>query len=247
MFVKLENDVIGKRDKYADANLPHIIYIFLRPTLGIAIHTIMYQGKHHSKQVMSAQREAGPRCKGGVNLGPQGVQTNVRFQRDLSENKRVTVDTWNGEVRIDIRNWEANFKFPNKKGLSLTLPRWKTLLSYVDDLTESLNDEQLNHKVQYHLGGGQFATVDPQSFRLDLRQYFVPSESREIHPTRKGIRLSVAEWNNLVSCVAEIRAVIPELESTQMCNEKADHYFHLETLKCRECNPFALLDVPKQY
>ena len=69
--------------------------------------------------------------------------------------------------------------------------------------------------VKYHLGGGQFATVDPQSFGLDLRQYFIPSESREIHPTMKGIRLRVPEWNNLLSCVTEIKAAIPKLESTK--------------------------------
>ena len=34
---------------------------------------------------------------------------------------------------------------------------------------------------------------------------------------------------------------------TQMCNEKPDHYFHLDTLYCRECNPFHALDKPVQY
>ena len=65
------------------------------------------------------------------------VRHEVRLQRDLSQNKRVTVTTWNGEVRVDIRTWEDNFKFPTKKGLSLTLPRWKTLLSYQEDLTKA--------------------------------------------------------------------------------------------------------------
>ena len=59
------------------------------------------------------------------------VKHEVRLQRDLSQNKKVTVSTWNGE-----RTWEDNF--PNKKGLSLTLPRWKTLLSYQEDLTDAL-------------------------------------------------------------------------------------------------------------
>ena len=47
----------------------------------------------------------------------------VRFQRDLSNKKRVSFSTWNDNVRVNIRTWEDNFRFPNKKGLSLTLPR----------------------------------------------------------------------------------------------------------------------------
>ena len=72
------------------------------------------------------------------------VKHEVRLQRDLSQNKKVTVSTWNGEVRVDIRTWEDNF--PNKKGLSLTLPRWKTLLSYQEDLTDALR-QQLRDKM----------------------------------------------------------------------------------------------------
>ena len=98
----------------------------------------------------------------------------VRFQRDLSNNKRVTVTTWNDEVRVD------NFRFPNKKGLSLTLSRWKTLLSYEDELNKAMEEaqcHQLGHKVQYHLGGGQFVTVNPDFMGLDLRQYFILCET----------------------------------------------------------------------
>ena len=33
------------------------------------------------------------------------VKHEVRLQRDISSHKRVTVSTWNGEVRIDVRTW----------------------------------------------------------------------------------------------------------------------------------------------
>ena len=157
----------------------------------------------------------------------------------------MTVSDFQFEVRIDVRTWEDNFKFPSKKGLSLTLPRWKTLLSYEEDLTYALKDHS-GDKVQYHLGG-QFATVNHEYMGLDLRQYFVPAGTVKAHPTRKGILLSEGEWTNLLSCVSQIKEAVPELESTQMCNEKADHYFHLDTLKCQECNPFHALVKAAQY
>ena len=191
------------------------------------------------EQIMSEPQGGRPRTE-----WPQ-VKHEVRLQRDISSHKKVTVSTWNGEVRVDIRTWEDNF--PNKKGLSLTLPRWKTLLSYQEDLTDALR-QQLHDKIQYHLGGGQFVTVNPQYKGLDLRQYFIPAGMmKQIHPTRKGIVLSEDEWNNLQSCVEEIRKCIPELELTQMCSERADHYFHLDSLECKECHPFETLDSPDQY
>ena len=175
----------------------------------------------------------------------------VRFQRDLSNNKRVSVSTWNHEVRVDIRTGEDNFRFPNKKGLSLTLPRWKTLVSYEDELNKAMQEvqcHQLDHKVQYHLGGGQFVTVNPDFMGLDLRQYFILGETnKKVHPTRKGIMLNEMEWGGLKLCVSDIEKCVPELASTQMCCERADHYFHLETLKCKECNPFITLEKPQQY
>ena len=172
------------------------------------------------------------------------VKHEVRLQRYISSHKRVSVSTWNGEVRTDVRTWEDNFS--NKKELSLTLPRWKTLLSYQEDLTKALRG-QSGDKVQYHLGGGQFATANPDYKSLDLRQYFLPAGAVKAHPTRKGIVLSQVEWDNLKSFVEETRKHIPEQESTQMCSERADQYFHLDSLEGKECNPFVTLDRPNVY
>ena len=148
----------------------------------------------------------------------------------------MTVSTWNAEVRIDVSTWEDNFV--TKKGLSLTLPRWKTLLSYQEDLTNALR-QQSCYKVQYHLSVGQFVNVHPEYKGLDLRQYFIPAGTmKQIHPTRKGIALCEDVWNNLQSCVQEIRKCILELGLTQTCCERADHYFHLDSLECKECHPF---------
>ena len=135
------------------------------------------------KHINSAPEGARPRTE-----WPQ-VKHEVRFQRDLSNNKRLTVCDWQFEVRIDVRTYKDHFKFPNKKELSLTLPRWKTLLSYREELTKALREshsKQLNHKVQYHLGGGQFATVNPGYVELDLRQYFVPAGTVKVRPTKKA-------------------------------------------------------------
>ena len=204
----------------------------------------MKEGFMHNIQPHAMnQIENHPQASSKPQSKPQGAPGEMRFQRNLSVNKRLTVCIWNGEVRIDVRAWE---NFPTKKGLSLTLPRWKTLLTYEDELTTALGQArcgQLNNKVQHHLGGGQFATVSPVSPTLDLRQYFMPDDlMKQILPTKKGVVLTRDEWDNLISCIQEINEAVPELESTQICSEKPDHYFHLESLKCGECNPFTALE-----
>ena len=85
--------------------------------------------------------------------------------------------------------------------------------------------------------------LKPVSPTLDLREYFMPDDlMKQILPTKKGVVLTRDEWDNLISCIQEINEAVPELESTKICNEKPDHYFHLESLKCRECNPFTALE-----
>ena len=46
--------------------------------------------------IMSEQQRERP-----MTEWPQ-VRHEVRLHRDISQNKRVTMSTWNGEVRVDI-------------------------------------------------------------------------------------------------------------------------------------------------
>ena len=66
-----------------------------------------------------------------------------------------------GKLEYMFKHGKIISNSQTKKGPSLTLPRWKTLLLYAEDLTEALRD-QSGDKVQYHLDVGQFATANPK-------------------------------------------------------------------------------------
>ena len=79
----------------------------------------MKEGFMHNIQPHAMnQIESHPQASSKQQSKPQGAPGEMRLQRNLSVNKRLTVCIWNGEVRIDVRAWE---NFPTKKGLSLYL------------------------------------------------------------------------------------------------------------------------------
>ena len=173
------------------------------------------------------------------------LPTNVRFQKDLSWSKRIKVQVWQGEPRIDIRCYENHFQVPLKKGISLTLPRFKMLEFNKELLTEALEmceKRELGRKVSYHLGAGVYASVTPQWTYVDIRQYFLPEDASEsggdILPTKKGLMLNCYEWKRLWDSLADIEQATPELEDTLVCMENESHQNQLAALSCKECNPF---------
>lgn len=58
----------------------------------------------------------------------------------LDEKKRVSVSTFKGKARVDIREFylKDNKWNPGKKGISLPLDQWRKLLDIADDVTKAL-------------------------------------------------------------------------------------------------------------
>ena len=52
-----------------------------------------------------------------------------RCRMSLGNDRYVEVKEWKGELRVDLREWKDDK--PTKKGISLTLMRWK---NWVDSL-----------------------------------------------------------------------------------------------------------------
>ena len=70
-----------------------------------------------------------------------------RCRMSLDNDRYVKVKEWKGELRVDLREWKAHK--PKKKGISLTLMRWK---NWVDSLEYA--DQARAEKKPYmgHLG-----------------------------------------------------------------------------------------------
>ena len=154
--------------------------------------------------------------------------TTCRVKLGLGHGRYVYVVDWKGEPRIDLRQWQDGKA--TKKGISLTLMRWKNWVDSIEDVDKALSAEE---SYSSHLGGNVYCTVE-NGF-VDLRQYWRPQE--ELVPTKKGMRLWPDEYAALKTYVQKIGEALPELDAVVPCFLRSDHQNQIGYLQCSECNP----------
>ena len=103
-----------------------------------------------------------------------------RCRFSLGNDRFIEVTEWKGELRVDLREWKDDK--PTKKGISLTLMRWKNWVDYLEYADQARTEKQ-NYKS--HLGGNVYCTITEGSACMDIRQYWKPQE--EVIPTKKGL------------------------------------------------------------
>ena len=153
-----------------------------------------------------------------------------RCRFSLGNDRFIEVTEWKGELRVDLREWKDDK--PTKKGISLTLMRWKNWVDYLEYADQARTEKQ-NYKS--HLGGNVYCTITEGSTCMDIRQYWKPQE--EVIPTKKGLYLRPLEYIAAKELLTEIGRVLPELDGVVPCYMQSDHMNQLGTLRCSECNP----------
>lgn len=134
----------------------------------------------------------------------------------LGNVRYVKVGEWKGEKRVDLREWDKDK--PTKKGISLTLMRWKNFVDSLEQVGEALAK---GTAYQCHLGGNVYCTVKEGNPCVDIRQFWKPSE--DVVPTRKGLCLRQLDYRRLKKILSDIGEVIPELSSFVPCAFQSDH------------------------
>ena len=94
-----------------------------------------------------------------------------RCRFSLGNDRFIEVTEWKGELHVDLREWKDDK--PTKKGISLTLMRWKNWVDYLEYADQARTEKQ-NYKS--HLGGNVYCTITKGSACMDIRQYRKPQE-----------------------------------------------------------------------
>lgn len=152
----------------------------------------------------------------------------MKFQ--LGNCRYIEVKEWKGELRVDLREWENGQ--PTKKGISLTLMRWKNLVDAIEYVDQGLRN---NDGYKTHLGGNVYICIGAGSVCVDIRQFWKPEN--EVVPTKKGLCLRPGEYQRLKELIPEVGRTLPELDGVVPCYLQSDHMNQLGALKCSECNP----------
>ncbi len=126
----------------------------------------------------------------------------------------------------------------HQKGLSLTLPRWVTLLSEAESIQESMAEVQGRRivEVKYDLRGNYYASLTSPHWVVDLRKFFTGGNG-QLQPGWKRIRLQFAEWEKLMSAADDLARVLPQIKDIRPCYTREDHRGTAGAMWCPECNP----------
>ena len=150
---------------------------------------------------------------------------------------KVSLTSWKDSPRIDIRTFDNGYA--TKKGVSLTLQRWYTLMNNKKGVDEALRKSEKDFKT--HLGGNVYAEAFPATERnrpsVDIRQWFLPENGNGLKATFRGVRLGLQQWDQLKAMEDKVTAHFPELKDFVPCYDRGDHYNQLGFLSCAECTP----------
>lgn len=160
----------------------------------------------------------------------------VRLFKPLRNGRYVKVSEWQREPRFDLRQYELcdGKEVPTKKGISLRMIQFKTLLSVMDSVEESIHK---NGAQSWHLGYNVYVHVRENNPCVDIRQYLKPTKESDITLTKKGLCMRPFEFHAFKDLLAEIENCLPELEDKQCCSERDDHQNQLGMFQCNICNP----------
>lgn len=174
----------------------------------------------------------------------------LKFVKQLNKNNRyIQVTEWDGEPRIDIRQWakaSSGKLYPLKTGVSLTLSRWKMLCMHMDDIEEgrkAIHNKNADVDLQIHLGGNFYASLKYGYPCVDIRKFWIPDGQEKLQATQKGIALLHPEWDRVVSYIKDIELALPELAEVTPCPLREDHQNQEGMLQCSECNPNYCQDI----
>ncbi|OOZ21456.1 hypothetical protein BOW31_12665 [Solemya velum gill symbiont] len=156
-------------------------------------------------------------------------QSDRTFRFSLGNNVYLVSKPFGDCLLIHVRLYE-NVNVPTKKGLALTLSRWKTLTQVFDDVDSHLQrgDTTIFDR---HLGGNYYVSVKDD--RIDLRKWYMADDG-DLRATRKGINLSCEQWHELKENARELnRLLCEELDRVVECFHQNQETFY----DCAECCP----------
>ena len=139
-----------------------------------------------------------------------------RCRFSLGNDRFIEVTEYKGELPVDLREWKDDKS--TKKGISLTLMRWKNRVGYLEYVDQARTEKQ-NYKS--HLEGNVYCTITEGSACMDIRQYWKPQE--EVIPTKKGLYLRPLEYFAVKELITEIGLALPELDRVIPCYVQIDH------------------------
>jgi hypothetical protein len=172
-------------------------------------------------------------------LGEPPQNTNAtQLKLPITGGRFVTTSTFNGNIMIHISQF-ADGKPVKGKGLALTLEQWVELVDCFDAIDTKICciHDKSTPDFKHHLGSNKYVCVTTDFKCVDLRKFWLPDDSDEVVPTKKGIALSFREWLCFKKVAREVPNYVPDILTTVPCIQRDDHANQMGYWECTNCNP----------
>ena len=139
---------------------------------------------------------------------------NIPVKVPIGGGRYAELTEWNGSKREDLRFWKTD-TIPTKVGVSLSSPQWEVLCSatqVVDDLIGRVKDRE-PVDWRYDLGEDVYVIIKAPQLTIHIRKYFVSNGEWTLHPTKRGVTLSLYEWKELKKIIPLFEDRDPELRT----------------------------------
>jgi len=118
---------------------------------------------------------------------------------------------------------------PTKKGMSLTVGRWKLLVEVIEMSDSGLKN---NSSQKMHLGDNVYASVRGGNPYIDIRQYWKPFNKDDIVPSKKVICLHSTEDKKLKTMFSVIGDSFPDMKVVAPYYLQSDHANIISYISC---------------
>jgi hypothetical protein len=151
-----------------------------------------------------------------------------------------------------LRIQECDYKVQNgekqqTKLIRFTVQQWVDLSAQLDVVNDAIEEFDL---ARIHLGRNTYLRVQPDRRRIDIREYFLPSDTKcrldiapndfepSLIPTKRGISLTYEEWSRFaIKAIPLINAGSDQLQAARTGTCLSHHNAQKEWLLCPHCNP----------
>ena len=141
---------------------------------------------------------------GGSYVGnSEGHASRAYF--DLGGGVYVTTGPDIEPLGIHVRKYDRGV--PTQRGAVLSLEQWSELRDQrflVDEFLQTIERDKQN-MLTCHLGSHLFVEVNKACQGVDLRHWDWNSKTKSVLPSKKGILLSVEQWEKLKICIDTIQ------------------------------------------
>lgn len=188
-----------------------------------------------------------------INLREQSTgRARPRFLFAIGRGRHVSLSHFSGRTTMQVREYRrqatTDLLYPTPIGVTLSpetaralmyeLPHMITCLQEVEESGEMRGD---NATVRtWYLGDRLRATIDVEwGNNINLRHFFVPQGATEEYTTRRGVRLNLAEMQNLLDAIRAIEGQWPALAAIRVpCYVDHSMQENQEAiLNCPRCTP----------